>query len=222
MSERASAASRRPGHERGMRSRRAFTLVELLVALAVSALVVTAAFGAIPIVTGAAERASERGAAERRALAVRLALARWLRAAMVGADAEFRGVRHDGLAGRRDELSLVVADGAPIRPGPARLTLFLDADPATSAQGVVAVLAPLRANDPRRPDTLTLAPGATGLAARYRVAGRGRAAWADRWVSRELVPEGIELRMIHAPAARAGDAALMSLPIVVSVEGEGW
>jgi hypothetical protein len=151
----------------------------------------------------------------------RQALAGWLHGATLGGGVEgFVGVRRLGLDGRLDELAFAVGDGGALRPGSARVRLFVDRDPATTAEGLVAELAPrggaLPAIGRATAETLEVVPRAVGLAVRYRATPA--AAWVDAWPSAHRLPAVVELRVVADPAAlRDGRfPPLLALPIVAT------
>lgn len=213
-----------------------FTLLEMVVALAVTGLAVSAAYAGLASLADA--RRTSRAASEPLAAAAarRRALTGWLRSAYF-----LFGSTHlqDG-ATSRDAVSFAVPDGGPLHPGPHRVDLYVDLNPTTSARGLVAVLTPLRGASPGPPDTVVLAPEATGAEIRYRVQERGERRWVVRWQGddqgRATLPDAIRVRLtatarIHlgpgsggaGPGRAEGEIApLMAVPIVVPLEAAAW
>jgi prepilin-type N-terminal cleavage/methylation domain-containing protein len=203
--------------------RAGFTIIELTVALTLGAVVALIAYGSLSAIGGALarERADERPALA--ALAARATVDRWLRSATLADGADpFEGRRQLGLDGRLDELAFTVRDGGTLRPGRARVRLYVDRDPSTPQSGVVAVLTP-RGAAPVRPETLVVAATAAGLAARYRASLASGAPWLDAWSSVHQLPAVVELRVL--PSGRAErdrhTPALLWLPITTTLVGGG-
>ena len=201
---------------RTRRPRRGFTILELVIALAIGGIVVLVAFGAVSVATDAATRLRGAQRTSLGSLSARATLEGWLRAATVApGTAPFVGVRSTGLDRRDDEVAFAVLDGGPLYPGPRHIHLRLDDDPDTPARGLVAELRPLRGGTV---DTLQVAAEAEGLALRYRAAAAGRSRWQDAWRSDRELPAAVELRL--QLASRDGAASpLLALPLVVAV---GW
>lgn len=195
--------------------------MELLVALAVSGLVVTAAFRAVSVAEDALVRArEERGVALRGSMA-RAQLDAWLRGATLLEGGEpFVGTPRpprDGPPG--DELTFAVADGGVLRPGPHRVHLWIGRSPAASA-ALLAELTPLDAAADRGVDTLLVAPDVLGLRLRYR--GRvGRfTGWSAEWASSTRLPDAVELQLVPAEGSVGRSLApILVAPLVVPL---GW
>jgi prepilin-type N-terminal cleavage/methylation domain-containing protein len=202
---------------------RGFTLVEMAAALAVTGLVVAAGWAGLAALSDA--RSAARAVHDRAVSAAnaRATLEGWLRSAtrLVRADDRSAG------AHPLHELEFVTADGGELWPGPRRIRLRVDIDPATPHRGLVATL-----RDPdgpaSRPRTVALAPQATGLEITYRFSRGGRRTWTSRWPSEESrVPSAVRVRLVETarislgpgasepdPAER-GLAALHGRPLVV-------
>lgn len=200
------------------RPRHGFTLVELLVALVVGSLVLSAAYRAVGIAVDATARMRAEQRAASRGGAARAQLEAWIRSATSLDGAEpFLGTRHAPADGPpRDELSFAVADGGTLWPGPHRIRLFVGPEPASGGSALVAELRPLDGRPSTRPETVAVASGALGLGLRYRARFRTGASWAGEWSAFGRLPEAVELRLV--PGVGRGDAALapiLALPLVV-------
>jgi prepilin-type N-terminal cleavage/methylation domain-containing protein len=202
------------------RSRGGFTLVELLVALVVSALVLTVAFRSVGVAADATSRvrADQRGVL--RGGATRAQLDRWLRAATFLDGAEpfvgQAGARHDGPP--LDELTFAVADAGVLRPGPRRIRLWIGTDSTGKRSGLLAELIALDGQAQSTAETLAVAPAAVGMRLRYRGRFAGRDGWAGEWASSTLLPTAIELSLqpaSGAPHGREGLAPILTLPLTV-------
>jgi prepilin-type N-terminal cleavage/methylation domain-containing protein len=201
-----------------LRSRRGFTLVELLVALVVSALVVSVAFRAVTVATDATARMREDRHGALRAGAARAQLDLWLRAATFLDGAEpfvgQRGAQRDGPP--LDELTFAVADAGALRPGPRRVHLWIGRDSAGLRSGLLAELTALSGHDAIAAETLVVAPTAAGLRLRYRGRFAGREGWAGEWASSTLLPAAIELRLLPASGStRAPLPPILEVPLTV-------
>jgi prepilin-type N-terminal cleavage/methylation domain-containing protein len=190
-----------------------FTLVEVMVATVISAIVVTAVLAAVSFTSDAHARRLAAAEPHLREHAVRLALQGWLRAASIDI-APFVGIDRRQGGSELDELTFGVADGGSLHPGPARIRLWTELDGSVMAQ--VTSLGGRAATTER----LTLATGADGLALRYRTRAGGRRVWVDSWDAAEELPEAVLLRVIMAdPAAVA--RTLHDLPLLLQVGWEG-
>lgn len=180
-----------------------FTLVEMAAALAVTGLVVAAGWAGLAALSDA--RSAARAAHDQAVSAAnaRATLEGWLRSAtrLVRTDDRSAG------AHPLHELVFVTADGGELWPGPRRIRLRVDIDPSTPHRGLVATLrAP---DDPRAtPETVTLAPEASGLELTYRFPRGGRWEWASRWPSEEgRVPSAVRVRLVETVRIALGPGA---------------
>jgi prepilin-type N-terminal cleavage/methylation domain-containing protein len=201
-----------------MRSRRGFTLVELLVALVVSALVVSVAFRAVTVAADATARlrVDQRGVL--RSGAARAQLDLWLRAAtlldgaepFVGRD----GTQRDGPP--VDEVTFAVGDGGALRPGPQRIHLWIGQDSAGMRSGLLAELTALDGRSSVVAETLLVAPGAAGVRIRYLGRFAGRVGWAGEWASSARLPAAVQLRLVP-PGATTRQALAPILTVALTV-----
>jgi prepilin-type N-terminal cleavage/methylation domain-containing protein len=200
--------------------RRGFTLVELLVALVVSALVLTVAFRSVGVAADATSRVREDQRGVLRGGATRGQLDRWLRAATFLDGAEpfvgQAGPRRDGPP--LDELTFAVADAGVLRPGPRRIRLWIGTDSTGKRSGLLAELAALDGRASSMAETLAVAPAAAGMRLRYRGRFAGRDSWTGEWASSTQLPAAIELRLLPASGAtheREALAPILTLPLIV-------
>lgn len=188
---------------------RGFTLVEVMVALAVAGMALAAAYAVLASVADARTRAAAGRSAALAGPAARATLEGWLRAAALAEeDDAFLGTPGGAPERPLDALDFAVEDGGALHPGPRTVRLFVDPE-----RGLLAVLAPRDAWSAERPDTLAVAPAAGGLAARYRTRLRGRPAWVRAWRSDDELPEGVELTLHPAPGAEL--PPVLRLPLAV-------
>jgi prepilin-type N-terminal cleavage/methylation domain-containing protein len=183
------------------RSRRGFTLVELLVALVVSALVVSVAFRTVTVAADATARVRDDQRGALRGGVARSQLDLWLRAATLLDGAEpfvgRNGTQRDGPP--LDEVTFAVADGGALWPGPQRVHLWIGRDSAGMRSGLFAELVPL-GEYAMAADTLLVAPGASGVRIRYLGRFAGRDGWAGEWASTTRLPGAVQLR-VRPPGA---------------------
>lgn len=204
-----------------MGARAGFTLVEVMVAMAIAGMVITGAYGVLRMAADSRSRVERERAEALPGPAARAALDGWLRGA---ANVEGGGVfvGRDLRSGpvELDALAFSVEDGGALYPGPRRIRLWVETDATAPRRGLVAEVAPLRPGEPA--ETLSVAPAAVGLAARYRTLVQGRHVWLTAWAADTLLPDAVELRLA-APAGRAahGDygamPGILRLPIVAPV-----
>ncbi len=208
-----------------------FTLIEVMLSLTVAGLAVTAAYAALGAVATVQERSRAAREPTLAGASARASLASWLASASLLENTEpFRSVdRADGSL-QLDELDFAVMDGGPLRPGPHRLRLWIDRDRATPEQGLVAELRPIIGSRQRpAPQTLEIAPAASGLEARYLVRVEGKERWVDEWRSEIQLPRAIHLRVVSLSRVRLGGLApegglpaLLTVPLLVPVTLENW
>ena len=196
-------------------------MVELLVALAVAGMVALAAFTMVGFAAESSARLREAGKDATAGATVRVTLEAWLRAAaLLDGAAPLVGVNRGDGERSLDEVRFAASDAGPTYPGVHRVRLWVDVDPATPRQGLLAELAPFRSGGPATAETLEVAPAATGLSLRYRMRVVGGERWVDEWRLERLLPLAVELR-IEGPGEPArgsthgGLPPLLLLPIVV-------
>ncbi|HEU4455787.1 MAG TPA: prepilin-type N-terminal cleavage/methylation domain-containing protein [Longimicrobium sp.] len=185
-----------------MRAGRAggFTLVELVVAMAVAGMVVAGAYGVLSAAVDSRARVERERAESLPGPAARAALEGWLRAA---ANVEGGGtfVGRDFRSGpvELDVVAFAVEDGGALYPGPRRIALWVETDASAPRTGLLAEVSPLRPGEPA--ETLSVAPAAAGLSLRYRTIVQDYERWIDAWAADTLLPEAVELRVLARPEA---------------------
>lgn len=167
-------------------SRGGFTLVEVLVALAVSAIVALAAHRGAAVAGDLFARAATGREAAMRAVSVRRRIAGWLRSAYVAGPDDPRGFTGvDGTANGGvpdDGIRFVTLTPGPLRHGRALVEIGIDRDPGTAEAGLVADVADVAPEIQRRgrtnrdrtspragSDFARTAAGASGAARRERL-----------------------------------------------------
>lgn len=198
-----------------------FTIVELVLALAIGGVVAVAAHGLLSLAGDTRARLTHPRRTAHAGLTVRASMEGWLRGAtLAGGGEPFLGVR--GARGTSsDELTFAVSDGGAMYPGRHRVHLWVDRDPSTPRMGLLSELAPLAAGAAAA-DTLDLAPDAVGLVARYRSRLAPATPWQREWVSTRALPAVVELRLLGgAGRANGGFPPLLALPLRAVLDWEG-
>ena len=215
--------AREPSRRSRARGRRGFTLIELPVALAVAGVVALAAQHVLAAALDARARSRTQRELALSGAARRAALESWLRAATLSVpDARFIGRPGGDAAWPADELVLAVADAGALHPGPHRIRVWVDRNPAAAPEnGLIAELLPLPAGV-APPDTLVLAPAAARLRIRYLDAP---GAWVGAWDSEAAgrLPLAVELSIATVPgvAVPPGDELVFAPEMVVPIGGAG-
>jgi prepilin-type N-terminal cleavage/methylation domain-containing protein len=197
-----------------VRARLGLTLIELLVAITVTGMALSAGYGTLSWMVETRRRTEERTDMVWHAAAVRRTIDQWLAGATLAVTpdvAEFRGV--DGEHDRLDDDEITFRTNAPTPLGTREtiVTLAIDRDDETPERGLVARLA-----EPHgvRHATVELEPRAVALDARYLSGVSGSARWSTSWISTSVLPRGIKLTI----SAARGDSLppLLRLPFVVA------
>ena len=200
------------------RARRGFTLLELVIALSISAIAVTAGYGAFAFLVdqrGVTERATRE---TMRSWGTRETLTEWLAGARLdpqGALAtEFKGLHgtHTNLAD--DELTFLTTAATVLGDGESIVHLYIARDAGGASRGLAADLELWHG---ARRTTVLLDSTVAGLELAYRSSVFTAPAWSSSWASNTVLPSGVRLTML---AAR-GDSLrpLMRVPLVVALEG---
>ncbi len=205
-----------------MSSARGFTLLELLVALAIGGAVVLVVHAALAVTTDVAARGRDIADRRLRIEAAQHVLRRWLEAAQVGtgeAGASFRG-RDEASGGvPLDELTFLTLDPVmttALGGAPARMTLRV------GQEGLIAEYRQVDGRTASRdgPDgTIVLFPAVRGLEIRYLVALGDQYRWFSGWSSRARLPAAVELRFHPLP----GDSLPRALraPLLIRLPAHG-
>jgi prepilin-type N-terminal cleavage/methylation domain-containing protein len=166
---------------------RGFTLVELLVALTVGSLVVLLAHRTFAMAADLAGRVAAQRAAHDRAINARRFLARAFESLEVGIPPN-----NGGFYGTESEVrytSWLRAPDDTLRRHAVRI--------AATADGVVALVAPIRAGFAFAPDTVRLFPGAREVAFDYLLDFGADEAWVRAWESPVSAPLAVRLRVAN-------------------------
>lgn len=219
---RAAGGSGLRGGPRSAGERDGFTLIELMVGLAVASIALVAGFSAVGIVherglqAEEVNRATLSGATQRSLLVDWLASARYQAALGTGEDrqvARFEGLDAEASGLSADELIFPTTARTPVNESTTVVRLFLDSDDETPEVGLVAEL--------RGPGILAiprfveLAPSAAGMEIRYLPEADGPGEWVDGWLGMQTIPRGVEI--VLTPTAGESLPPLLQLPIRVAL-----
>jgi prepilin-type N-terminal cleavage/methylation domain-containing protein len=196
-------------------SRSGMTLVELVVAIAIVATVVTLGHAALGIVTDRRDRLLASAAEVSRTATVRRELSGWLGGARIDpndARSQFRGLDGEEWGIPSDEITFRTTSPGLVADGEATIRLFIDRDSLTAERGLTAEVTIAGATTPRR---FELEERVSGLEIRYFTRMMGEAAWLPSWISSTVTPAGVELVLL----SRELDSLppLLGMPVVVAV-----
>jgi prepilin-type N-terminal cleavage/methylation domain-containing protein len=196
---------------------RGLSLIELVVALAITGLVMAAGYGALGSIADQHRRIEHAGTALATAVAERQSLSSWLAGAHLTVEEggpAFRGL--DGVSGDSadDELTFLTTAPTPLGASETIVRLYVDRDERTPERGFTAVFSEWRGTATARWE---IDPRVTGLDIRYRSSLLSGAAWLPSWISTSILPAGLVVTL-------AGDGpdtlpTLLRLPIVVPLAG---
>ena len=200
-----------PAHARTARHA-GFTLVEVLVAMTVAALALSAAFAALAFVGDRAKEAEATVVTALEGATTRELLVDWLTGARLRAAnnaGSFQGVDAEERAGvADDELMFPTTARTPLHVRNTVVRLFIDREDDTPERGLVAELTERIQDEPRR---VELVPDAIGLDVHYLPDEAAAFAWSPDWLGRNQLPRAVELVLQVA----AGDTlpALLGYPL---------
>lgn len=208
---------------------RGFTLVELMVSLAVGGLVVAAGHAVLQTTIDAAARSRAAREPALAAATARLMLTDWLRsAAVIEGAGSFRVIHRAGVGAHLDELAFAVHHGGHLYPGPHRIRLWVDRSSTSPRRGLLAEVIPL-GGDHASADTLEVAPEVMNLGIRVLILSDARERWVREWESVAEPPLAIELRLAGPTHVTLGAAPppeslspILALPIVAQVAVKAW
>ncbi len=192
-----------------------FTLIEIMVAVAVGGIVLLAGFSALTSVHDRSEHALQATTAAREAAAVRSTLIDWLTSAQVSAPevaVSFEGQDAAELDMAGDELSFPTSSRMALRKSLTAVRLYLDTDPETPEYGLVAELTDRLGAEP---GLIELVPQAVGFNLRYLPNVDGPVEWTESWVSQRQLPRAVEITLLDVPENPL--PPLLKMPIRVAL-----
>lgn len=201
--------------------RRGMTAVELVVALAITALAASIGGAALHVLGDQRGRLLATTERDERAAAVRRTLVAWLEGAH-GSESmgiERGGVSFQLLDGTRngraaDELLFATTAPTPLGRAEALVRLYVDADVRSPEHGLVAELTAWPGAATMR---VVLDSAVTALDIRCLTELLGGRRWVESWMSPTVLPRGIELRLRTSEMSRLDP--FLRRPILVAVEG---
>jgi prepilin-type N-terminal cleavage/methylation domain-containing protein len=199
--------------------RSGFTLVELLVGLTVASLALSAGFATLAFVRERGQHAETMGRVAVAGATQRALLMDWLSSARFRASTgqQFEGVDQEEDGKQRDMLLFPTTAATPLDGAFTVVGLYIDSDPETPEQGLVAELTGVTAGQLER--RMQLVPQADAFQIRYLPGTATQSDWIDGWNGRNQLPRGVELVLEPVP----GDTLplLLRMPIRVAL-GARW
>lgn len=202
-----------------MTMRAGFTLLEVLIGLAVASLVLLSGMAALGTVSGYADRAEAAANDAVAGASQRALLVDWLAGARYRAPTgeQFEGMQQDLDGIMQDLLFFPTTARTPIDGPYTAVGLYIDVDPETPERGLVAELTGSRLGEEAR--RFEIVPEAASMDIRYLAAGDGLVEWVELWQGRNGLPRVIEITLTAAP----GDSLplLLRYPIRAATTGAG-
>ncbi len=197
------------------RPRRGFTLLEVLVGLAVASLALTAGFAALSFIGDRSSAAEADAQVALSGATARELLVDWVSNARLQAPNNgggFQGVNGEDQGLTSDELDFPTTAVTPLHVRNSMVRLYIDTDPDTPEYGLVAELKQREQDDPRR---VELVPQAAGLEIRYLPDVAQTLEWEESWEGQNALPRAVELTL--TPAAGDSLPLLLRYPIRVTL-----
>lgn len=196
------------------RARRGLTLIEVMVALAISGIAISAGYTALGTLIDRRGAVDDLTADVTRAWTVRNTLASWVGEARANAPGAFRALdaRHGDIPD--DDFTFVTTARTPLGDGETAIRLRVARDSAGEPLGLVADLAEWRGT---RRMTVVVDSAVAGLDVRFRSGFVRRGEWLTSWISSTLLPNAVEIRLV--PPASDALHALLREPVLVVLGG---
>jgi prepilin-type N-terminal cleavage/methylation domain-containing protein len=199
-------------------ARSGFTLLELVVALTIGGLAVTAGYEVFATLTGQQARIDRSYAELRQVASVRRTIASWLAGAHLlfeAGEPQFRGLDGAYQGMPDDELTLLTTADTPLGRGETVIRLYVDRDERSPERGLVAAFAEWHGTRLAR---LELAPEVQGFDLEYVSSVLGERPSLPSWISSTVLPAAVLVHFLPAP----GDTLppLLAFPILVSLGGQ--
>jgi prepilin-type N-terminal cleavage/methylation domain-containing protein len=197
--------------------RAGFTLVEVVVGVAVGGVVLTTGFAALAAIQDHSGGAREATTVALEGATARATLSEWLATAQL--QSTELAVRFEGLDATEsdlewDELTFPMRAQSPLRAPVTMVRLFIDTDPETPARGLVAELTGIRGEEPR---PVELIPNVVGLEIRYLPAVDGPVEWAESWLDQPQLPRAVEVTLLDAPEDPLPPLLLLPIRVALAI-----
>ena len=192
---------------------RGFTLIEVIVGLAVGGIVLLIGFTALATVQDRSDHIAASGDRALEGAASRAAIIEWLSAAGLRStelSIEFSGLDARELSLPADELTFPTRAPTPRRAAVTGIRLFIDVDPLTRERGLVAHFTGMLGETPT---AMEIAPQATNLFIRYLPVSDTEVEWQESWTAQGQLPRAVEIVLMDNPADPL--PALLKMPIRV-------
>lgn len=188
-----------------------FTLIEVVVGLAVGGIVMLIGFGALNTVQDRSEHVASSGDRAVEGAAARAAIVNWVSSAMLQSSElsiGFAGSDARELGLPADELTFPTRAETPRRAPVTGIRLFIDFDPLTRERGLVAEFTGMLGETPT---PMEIAPEATNLLIRYLPVSDTDVEWTESWSAQGQLPRAVEITLLDNPAEPL--PALLKMPI---------
>lgn len=197
-------------------NRAGLTLIELIVAMAISGLVLSAGYAALSSMTELRRTADEATDAVARSSAARRSLVAWLGGARLTVEgrADFRGIDGERDGQPDDALAFLTTAPTPVGMGETLVRIFVDHDPRTPERGLVGALSDRYGTHSQ---LIEIEPRAAAMELRYLTGIAGDRQWLASWFSTTVLPQAVELAL--RPASGDSLPPLLRLPIIVPFSG---
>lgn len=196
-----------------MSARKGVTVVELLFALTVVALVLSIGTGTVSLLTDGRSARPDLATLERD-LAVRRTLVDWLEDAHATMGGTFQLVDGTRRGYHADVLLFTTTAPTPLGNAGTGVRLYVDDDRATPETGLTAELTSWPGGPTSR---LQLDSTVVGFDVRCLTELLGGRRWVASWMSTTVMPRAVELTL--RGAANAPPSPVLRMPIVVAIEG---
>ena len=202
--------------------RHGMTLIELVVALAITGMAVSAGYGTFATLADRRDSAARTASAMLRESGKRASLVRWLAGARltVGDDhIQFRGIDGGARSGvdvvPDDDIIFFTTAATPVARAGTIVHLYIDRRDDTPERGFVAELREWKGTHAER---VELVPNAVALDGTYLSGLFGQRQWLASWVSTGVVPAGARIAISASPNDSLPE--VWRLPVTVSIDGE--
>jgi prepilin-type N-terminal cleavage/methylation domain-containing protein len=198
-------------------ARGGFTLVELIVALVVAAIALTAGMLALGTVHDRSVHAEELSLGVASGATQRAMLVDWLASAAIRAvtGEQFEGMQADQGGRIVDQLMFPTTARTPLHVASTVIGLYIDLDPDTPERGLVAEMTGMNFREEVR--RMELVPEAGGMEIRYLGLTQGVPVWEETWEARNRLPRLVEITLHPAPGEVL--PPLLQLPIRAALAG---